>query len=90
MADFPSFFPGSLTLSSPVASETELGGVEKGFPQARHPQGHVELIAGLLEQAWGSESKTTHRRRGSEVGSHSHPWVNEKVPTHLGPNASMF
>ena len=50
----------------------------------------MELIAGLLEQAWGSESKTTHRRRVSEVGSHSHPWVNEKVPTHLGPNASMF
>lgn len=49
----------------------------------------MELIAGLLEQVWGSESKT-HRRRGSEVGSRSHPWVNEKVRTQLEPNASMF
>ena len=49
----------------------------------------MEPIEGLLEQVWGSESKT-HRRRGSEVGSCSHPWVNEKVRTHLGPNASVF
>lgn len=24
------------------------------------------------------------------MGSYSHPWVNEKVRTHLGPNASVF